>query len=30
MMRLNEVKVNRDRIEGSKNVFLSLLKVGDG
>jgi hypothetical protein len=30
MMRLNEVKVNRDRIEGSKNFFLSLLKVGDG
>jgi hypothetical protein len=30
MMRLNEVKVNTDKIEGSQNFFLSFLKVGDG
>jgi hypothetical protein len=27
---LMEVKVKRDKIEGSKKLFLSFLKVGDG
>jgi hypothetical protein len=30
MMRLNDVKLNRDKIEESQNFFLSFLKVGDG